>query len=160
MSNSLHNLTNEYLFLVNSDDVEDELNNLFDSIENKAVNVAKAHFTMSDQLDAIRKEQERLKTLEIQTLRKQVKFEKYLLNNMERIQVNQIVRDLVSIGIKKGSYRVEVQDMNKIPDEFLIAKSSMDVNKKAAAEVLKDGRTINGLKYVKQPNKITIKRGI
>jgi hypothetical protein len=47
----------------------------------------------------------------------------------------------------RTNYRVEVDDIGKVPGEYLVEKSTFSVDKKKAKELLKNGEIIEGLSY-------------
>lgn len=149
---TLYNLTKElnelHTMVLDGEATEDHLSDTMEMIEGefqeKALNVAKFMRSLSPSVDAIDAEIKRLQDRKNAITNKSDWVKNYLLSNMEASGIKKIECDLFTITRVKPRDVVVVDDLDKLPDDYVSVKTSLAADKKALLKALKDGEEIEG----------------
>lgn len=147
---NLYELTNKYQELLNylqSVDVTDEeqaesfkntLESLDGAIEDKAENIVHVLQQLKYDEESVNKEISRLQAKKRALNNNQRNLKDYLKDTMEFTGKTKIKSPLFSIWVQKNRPSVIVEDIDKIPKEFIREKTTTSVDKTELAKVLAD----------------------
>lgn len=158
MKNTLHNIKEEYLILINEiEQMEGEITPEMEyklkinktELQNKAIayhSVILSKESFNNQIDA-----------EIKRLQAMKKRNDALVSNLKSRLIGAIQSfGEFTIGLNKftlrRSERVEVEDVNSLPKEFKTVKVTEQANKTAIKKALKDGKSIKNAYIVEHFN--------
>ncbi len=152
----LYEIADKYQFLLN--DLYDHetgvvnetalarLNELSDSMEDKAVNITRLFKELEASAEAIEKERKAMQARE-KALKNQItSLKDYLRSNMERCEIKKIECPQFVITLQKNPCSVEITDEKLIPSEYEKVKVELDVAK--IKDELKNGVVIPGARLV------------
>ena len=142
-------------FAVDEDGVitfdESNLDELQEALETKLENIALYIKDLGAEVQAFKDEEkalaERRKTRE----NKAERLKAYLLGYLEQSEKGKFETTRVLAKISKGE-GVEVEDIEKIPQEYITVKTELKPDKTAIKKALKAGETIEGAKLVESKN--------
>lgn len=154
MSNTLYELKENYKKLYEMGDTEidadawaDTLESINDVIEDKADGYATVIRQIKADNEFIKTEEERLAKRRKVNENKIKSLQQALINAMLETDKPKFKTQLNSFSVSQRS-SVEITDENEIPELFLTRKEVVAPDKKAIAEILKDGNEIAGAKLV------------
>ena len=137
-----------HTMVLDGEATEDHLSDTMEMIEGefqeKALNVAKFMRSLSPSIEAIDNEIKRLQDRKKAITNKSDWVKNYLLSNMEASDIKKIECDLFTITRVKPRDIVVVDDLDKLPDDYVSVKTSLAADKKALLKALKDGEEIEG----------------
>lgn len=152
----LYEIADKYQFLLN--DLYDyetgvvnettlaRLNELTDSMEDKAINITMLFKDLEASADAIEKERQAMQKRE-KALKNQIQSLKdYLRSNMERCEIKKIECPQFVIALQKNPCSVEITNEDEIPEEY--TKVSIDLDIAKIKDELKNGVVIPGARLV------------
>ena len=159
MSNlALYELASQYQYLANdlydhetgvvNETALDKLNDINDSIENKAINITKLFKELEANAEAIEKERKAMQARENALRNQSKRLKEYLLTNMERCEINKIECPQFVISVQKNPQSVEVINELYIPEEYNKVKTELDISR--IKEDLKNGVVIPGVNLVQR----------
>lgn len=161
MTIKLYELTAQYKQLQEMADdldpitLQDTLEAIEESIEDKAENTAKLIRSWEAEAKAIKEEEKRLAERR-KSLEKRVDNTKaYLFEQMELAGMDKVKRPTLTVSIAKNPPALEVIDPEKIPSLFMIDQDPV-IDKKALLAALKNGAEIDGC-AIKQGKGLRIK---
>lgn len=153
---SLYELSNSYIQLLeleegmDSDVFEDTLQSIDESIELKAVNIAKFVRNLEAECNCIEDEKKRLESKISANKNKIDRLKKYLKDSMDYTGKTKINDPLFKITIEKNPPKVNVLNEETIPSEFFTEKTTRSLNKKEVLDKLKQGEQIEGVQMVQE----------
>lgn len=157
----LYDLTNQYKQLIDMADeldpvtLQDTLESIQESIEDKAENTAKLIRTWDAEAKAIKEEEKRLKERR-ESLEKSISNTKaYLYEQMQIAGIDKVKRPTLTVSIASNPPSVDVLDSTLIPSLFMIEQEPK-IDKKAILSALKDGDEIDGV-VLKQSKGVRIR---
>ena len=103
--------------------------------------VVRANEMMIENIEAERKRLADLKT------KKQARIDsikKYVLECMQAMEVKKIETHLGNMTVRKGTGKVIVDDLTKIPEEYRVTKVGVREDRTAIKKAIKDGQEIPG----------------
>lgn len=159
----LYELTDQYrLVMERIENAEGELDEgleaLLDEAEGefdqKVENTVKVLKNLKAEEEVVRAEAQRFQSRAQALSRKQEWLREYLLYNMQKAKRQKVDGDLFKVKVGQSPWRVQVDNLSEVPEEYKRVKEEVD--KKAVAEVLKEGETIAGVRFVRKPT-ITIR---
>jgi len=139
-------ITEEWLELINKSEL---------SIKEKSVNIAKLIWMFDNNLEAIKKEKDRLSKIEKSYKSNKQKVKDWLSYNLQETWIEKLDTELYKISFRKST-AVEIIDEELIPDEFFTEKLVKSLDKKRIWELLKNWTNISWVK-LKQNNNLQIK---
>lgn len=145
----LYELTSQYKQLLEMADdldpktLQDTLEAIEESIEEKAENTAKLIRTWEAEAKAIKEEEKRLADRRKALENRVSNTKAYLFEQMEIAGLDRIKRPTLTLSIANNPPSVEVIDPEKIPSFFMIEQEPK-IDKKAILEALKNGAEIDG----------------
>lgn len=155
---SLYEIAKEYLFL--KTDLFDEetgevnetslvrLSQVNDDAENKCINIVRFMKDMEAEHDAVSFERKRLQARE-KSIESQIgRLKAYLINNMEKCEIQKISCPQFVISLRKNPESVEIYDDKAISSRY--HKISVDFNKSLMSQDLKAGLEVPGAKLVQR----------
>jgi len=162
---ALHQITDKHRELMElaetSEDmaqaVADTMESIEGEFEEKALSLMSVVSNMDGDVLAINVEIERLTSRKKAVENRQASMKNYLKMNMEASNINKITCQLFTITLAKGRDIVQIDDLNKIPADYLNIKTSYTPMKKEILAALKEGEKIEGASLVKSDNSIRIK---
>lgn len=148
MSQSLYDITGQYRELaalatdpnseLTHEAIADTLQGIQGSFEEKAEKVAVIINGVGANVTTIDNEIKRLQERKRIIQNRDKSIREYLLNNMTALEIKKIECSLFSITLAKGRDSVVVDDVNRLPDEFISVKSEVVADKKALLTALKN----------------------
>ena len=160
----LYEMTDEYLSILNnlcdeetgevSETSLERLDEIKDTIENKAINIVRVWKQMEAYQTAIEKERKAMELRESH-LKKQVKnLKDYLQTNMLACQITKIECPQFKISLQKNPGSVKFSDESRVPQEYKKVEVKNDVS--MIRDALKMGIEVPGA-YLDQGTSIRIK---
>jgi hypothetical protein len=158
--NSLFSLSNQYLELahtlaeldIDASTIADtiEASNLPDDIATKAANIEYVARSAESNHAAIDAEIARLRALKAHRTKIAAGLREYILQNMQRMNIERIDCPLFTMKIQKNPASVDVYDERSIPADFFVTPEPPParVDKKALATAMKVGHEIPGARLV------------
>ena len=162
---ALHQITDKHRELLKlaeeSEDmaqaVADTMEGIEGEFEDKALSLMAVMENIGGDIPAIDEMIVRLTARKKTIQSKQESMKNYLRMNMESSGINKITCPLFTITLAKGRDIVQVDDLGKIPAEYLNIKTSMTPMKKEILAALKEGEEIDGVSLIKSDKSIRIK---
>lgn len=137
--------------------VADTMESIEGEFEDKALSLMAVVDNIGESLPAIDLEIARLTARKKIIQNKQESMKNYLRMNMEASNITKITCPLFTITLAKGRDIVQIDDVDKIPADYLNIKTSYTPMKKEILAALKDGEEIEGVTLTKSANSIRIK---
>lgn len=162
---SLHEITDkhrELMTLAETDEdmaqaVADTMESIEGEFEDKALSLMAVMDNIGESIPAIDAEIARLTARKKTIVNKQESMKNYLKMNMEASGIKKITCPLFTITLAKGRDIVQIDDVDKIPADYLNIKTSYAPMKKEILAALKEGEIIEGATLTKSENTIRIK---
>lgn len=164
-SSSLYKLTSELktieTILEETDNGElfERQNDLIELIQEKADSIVYYSQSQDDFIDAIDKRLKEIQELKKSVLKRQERFEQYVISCLDTLGVEKVTGNLATISIRKPRQSVEVFDENLLPGEFLRVKTVIEPDKIALKKALEEGQEIQGAKFKLGERSINFKLG-
>jgi len=162
---SLYGLTSE-LKLIEQMLEESEDSGLFERqnelamlIQEKADSIVYYSQSQDDFIDAVDKRLKEIQELKKSVLKRQERFEQYVIGCLDTLGVEKVTCNLATISIRKPRQSVEVFDENLLPGEFLRVKTVVEPDKIALKKALEEGQEIQGAKFKLGERSINFKLG-
>lgn len=156
----LYEITGDYLAMQDEDMDADQLKDCLESIEGamqeKGANIVNLIQNWQSDVDAVSNEIKRLQDMKKAIASKQDKLKEYLRYNMVESGITKIEHPLFNISIRKAAKKVEVLDVNLIPDEFIKVDVTEKPDLNAIKKELKNG-DVAGVALVDGTPSLTIK---
>lgn len=144
----LHEMTKDYIGLLESDIPQDQLTDCLDSIEDaieeKASNIVKVVECLSGDVSVLDAEIKRLQARKKAITGNQERLKDYLRHNMEATGISKIKHPLFNISLGKPIVTADVIDVDFLPDEYVTVEVTTKADKRAILKALKDGEEIPG----------------
>lgn len=134
--------------------ITEALNQVEGSFDEKAENIVKYCKSLDGEVAAYKEEEKRLAAHRKSLENKIAGMKEYLLFTMLSINKKKIDTPLFKISVKKNPASVVIDNLEAIPEDYLIFK--MDADKKRISEILKAGETIEGC-HLEQKESLSIK---
>lgn len=134
--------------------VTEAINQIEGSFDEKAENIVKYCKSIEGEIAAYKEEEKRLAAHRKSLENKVAGMKEYLLFTMVSINKKKVETPLFKIAVKKNPAAVVIDDIEAIPDDFLVFK--MDADKKKLSERLKAGEEIAGC-HIEQKESLSIK---
>lgn len=163
---SLYNISEKYARLVEMSLDEDQPESMKEAIKNtleaieddlntKGINIAHVLQGYDNDIEVIKSERARLAE-KIKTItRYKENLRNYLRENMERCNINKIMSPLFSVTLGKPSKSVIIDDIERIPDNYIIFEKK--AKKKELKAAIEKGHTISGAYIEEGKHRIIIK---
>lgn len=156
---SLYEMSDQYQFLVN--DLYDHetgvvnettlarLNELTDTVENKAINITMLFNSLDATREAIKKEKDKMAAREKALASQIERLKEYLLTNMKRCEIKKIECPQFVIGLQNNPISVEISNAEEIPSRYdKQPKRELDITR--IKDDLKKGVVIPGASLVQR----------
>ncbi|MGE7621728.1 siphovirus Gp157 family protein [Viridibacillus sp. NPDC096237] len=151
MAETLYELTSDYMqvlsLLDEGVDVKDTLDALSDAFEVKVENIGKVIRVIQAKEVAIKQEEDRLKARRTVLAKQAENLKKYTFENMKVLDKKKIEGNLFTFSIRKNPAKLQIDDEDEIPFEFLKAVAPQ-VDSLLVKENLKLGRKVPGARLV------------
>lgn len=156
---TLYEMSDQYQFLVNelydhetgvvNETTLARLNELTDSMENKAINITMLFKSLEATKEAIKKEKDKMAAREKAFTAQVARLKEYLLQNMQRCQIKKIECPQFVIGLQNNPVAVEILNEEEIPAEYdKQPKRELDLAK--IKDELQNGVVIPGVRLVQR----------
>lgn len=156
----LYEITKDYIAMQNEDMEPEQLADCLESIqgaiEEKGGNIVSLIQNWQGGVDAIDVQIKRLQAMKKATVSRQDKLKEYLRYNMVESGVTKIEHPLFKISIRKPTQKVEIVDLDLIPDEFIKVEVTEKPDLMAIKKQLKLG-DVAGVRLVDGTPSLTIK---
>lgn len=156
----LYDIANDYQGFLDSDLTGDELMDCLDQIKGefdiKAGNIMAVNETMTEKVNSIDSQIKRLQARKKTIQNTQERLKEYLRSNMERLGFEKISCDFFTVTLGEPVQKVQVNDVNLLPDEFVTVKSEVKPDLNAIKKALKDGE-VAGAVLVDGKSRLLIK---
>lgn len=158
----LYELAANYEELLNMDDVDaetlkDTLDSINDSIEEKALSIAKMVKELDADATAVATEAKRLADKKKALENRAISLKNYLQSNMEFLKRESIKTGIFTIKLQKNPPAVKINDENAIPDDYFnVIPASKVLDKKTITEALKNDIEVPGAELT-QGKRLAIK---
>lgn len=144
----LHEMSKDYVGLLESDLEGAELTDCLDSIEGaieeKGANIVAVINSLNSDTTALDNEIKRLQARKKAITNNTDRLKEYLRYNMELTGITKIKHPLFSVTLGKPTVTAEVIDVDFLPDEYVTPEVNIKPNKKEILKALKDGQDIPG----------------
>ena len=167
MSNlSLYNITNKFIKIMDKvtegELSEEEYEKLGEELaielQNKSSNIIGYIQNIESFINAVKDEEVRLEEMKKTAEKKLSKFKEYVKENMERLELTDIPTSLGNLKITKNPMSVEIDNEEKIPDEFKKVEMKVKVDKAAIKKYFKEtGEIVPGTKIINNKTSLRIK---
>lgn len=162
MSRKLYELTQDFKNLedlldnpeLDNAEIEKALNEVAGKFVDKAENICKLRTIIMSDIEGIKAEEKRLKTLRKQKENAIKNLESYLEANMRALDQKKLEGGLFTLTIRKNPASVVIDDLEAIPSEFKVIKE--EPNKISIKEALKNGQIVEGCR-LEQKESLKIK---
>lgn len=165
MGNSLYEITNALQVLQEKDieemtdeeklELEEKLKELLIS---KSGSVIKFIQNVQSNIDALKNEEQRLKSVRQYLENKQEKFEEYVIKCMDKIEAKEIITDSGILRTRNNPLSVEIINEDLIPNKYKKQIIETKIDKNAIKDDFKTtGEMIDGIKYVTDKKSLNIK---
>ena len=165
MGNSLYEITNALQVLQEKDieemtdeeklELEEKLKELLIS---KSGSVIKFIQNVQSNIDALKNEEQRLKSVRQYLENKQEKFEEYVIKCMDKIETKEIITDSGILRTRNNPLSVEIINEDLIPNKYKKQIIETKIDKNAIKDDFKTtGEMIDGIKYVTDKKSLNIK---
>lgn len=164
---NLYNLSEEYQKILSEIEYDEstgeinctslnKLDEITDAVENKAKAISAYVKNLTASSDALENAIEELKHRQNIIVNKIYSMKNYLQTNMERLGIDKIESHFFDIRLKKNPCKVEITNVDEIPDNYKKAKVEITIDKTMIRNDIKEGKDIPGAKLIKT-NRIEIK---
>lgn len=162
---ALYEITEQHrslaLLAEESDDMAQAVADTMESIEgdfqSKSLSLVSVMLNMDGDLSGIKDAIERLTKRKKSIENSQASMKAYLKTNMEATGINKISCPLFTITLAKGRDIVNIDDIEKIPTDYIEYKTTSNPMKRELLAALKEGEKIDGVSVVKSESSIRIK---
>lgn len=158
----LYELTGKYAVLMKvvdeaegeiTEEVESQLREIEDSVQNKVHNCLMAIRNMEADADALKREEDRLSARRKAQENKQKRLRKYIIECLQYAKISKVKTDLFNVRLNPPKDRVEIDDVEAIPDRYVVIERKP--KKKDLAVALKNGK-VPGARIGKGDPSITV----
>lgn len=163
---SIYNETTQFLSAVNMNEdgeiTEEQYKDIClyieEQIKAKTSNII-AYFNEETQLiNAIKKQEERLKNYRQEKENKLEKIEKAIKESLKKLQIEKIETELGSMQLAKCPISVEITDINLIPGEFVKIKIEKQADKTLIKNHFKEtGEILEGARIITDKTSLRVK---
>ena len=163
---NLYDISEKYARLVEMSLEDDQPESMKEAIKNtlevieedlntKGINIAHVLYSYDNDINVIKAERARLAE-KIRTITNyQEGLKAYLRDNMNRCGITKIKSPLFSVSIGKPSKSVVIDDIDRVPDNYIRLKK--EPKKSEIKQAIKDGHTIPGAYIEDGKPRLTIK---
>ena len=135
--------------------VTNSLNEIEDSIKDKADNVVRFIRNLESEANAIKKKKKRLSEMRKKREKQVENLKQYLFDFTKVADGQKIKGSIFTVSIKKNPASVVVDDLEAIPEEYKRVKTVIEADKTLLKKVLKDGE-VAGV-HLEQKESLNIK---
>ena len=146
----------------NAEEVEEKAKEYISKVEKdlheNPAKLVKYIAKLSNNIEGIKKEEERLKAYRQVQENKLDRFKEYVKSLMEYNDTKAIDTSYGRMSIRKSPVSAEIVDIEKVPEEYKKTKTEVTVDKKALLNKFKEtGELIDGIKFNTTKTSLTIK---
>lgn len=142
---------------IDSETLSDTLDGIVCEFNDKAVAILSFAENMNSDIDALSNEIKRLQARKKVFENRKARLREYLLYNMEKSGITKIECPQFTASLRKGVESVEIQDQNRLPDDYVSVEVVEKPDKAAIKRDLKAGKEIQGATLVRGATTIIIK---
>ena len=160
----LYELTGQLKELENMEGDEDFAIAIRDTMEaiegefnDKALAVSRVALNFDSDIEALDVEIKRLQDRKKTIKNRHDQLIEYLRYNMEAAEIQKVSCPLFTITLAKGRDVAIIDDEDKLPDDLMRVKTSVEPDKVAILEALKNGKEVPGAHIEKSKSSIRIK---
>ena len=160
----LYELTGQLKELENMEGDEDFALAIRDTLEaiegefnDKALAVSRVALNFDSDIEALDVEIKRLQDRKKTIKNRHDQLIEYLRYNMESAEIQKVSCPLFTITLAKGRDVAIIDDEDKLPDDLMRVKTSVEPDKVAILEALKNGKEVPGAHIEKSKSSIRIK---
>lgn len=135
--------------------VTNSLNEIEDSIKDKADNVVRFIRNLESEVNAIKEEEKRLVEMKKKREKQVENLKQYLFDFTKVADGQKIKGSIFTVSIKKNPASVVVDDLEVIPEEYKRVKTIVEADKTLLKKALKDGE-VAGV-HLEQKESLNIK---
>ena len=151
MSDSLYNITEDFVALLESDeaweDIEGSLEAVKDAFDSKVSNVCGYIEHLEDQASALKERKAKIAARQSALENKATRLRKYVLDSMTRAETMRVEVGARKVSLAKTPPKLEIADDAFIPTKFWINQAPK-LDKIAVRDAIKGGEVIEGCKMV------------
>lgn len=133
---------------VDSEAFENALEHLTESINEKAENIAYVLQEMKSDVDAIRREEKRLRDRRTALEKRHDRLKFYLQQELEEAGINSVKSPMFTVSLRNNAPKLVINNDENIPVEY--QQVSFIVDKKRLKEDVKNGLEIDGVTLVQE----------
>lgn len=141
---------------VDNETLEKALDNITDSIQIKAENMAKLIKSIEGNINVLKDEEKRLQAKRKALENKVVNIKEYLEEQLKAMNLNKVQGDLFTVSIQKNPQSLNVVDEDLIPEQFKEVVATTKIDRKELLAILKEGQEIEGVE-IKQTESLRIR---
>jgi hypothetical protein len=164
MSNTLYEMSNQILEIKSQLEaagaepelINDTLDSLIMPIEQKAENIIKLTKEWEAIAEAKKAEAKRLSESAAADLKRAENLKAYLQYNLQAMHINKLQAGVFSLGFKKGSEVVEINE-KELPKQYFVPQPPKPIGKPELKKLVKAGEEIPGVSLVRKPDSLVVK---
>lgn len=111
-----------------TEDMLEALANIQESSHDKITNTAELIVKLQDNIDIISKRQAELKSAKSSLTNKVDNIKRYLLENMQRMDMNKVSKGTRTVSIRNNAPKLLVKNKDKVPEEFKAYNTVLNVD--------------------------------
>ena len=136
--------------------LEKALDEITDSIQIKAENMAKLIKSIEGNINVLKDEEKRLQVKRRALENKVVNIKEYLENQLKTMGLKKVQGNLFTVSIQKNPQSVNILDEDLIPEKFKVTKTTTSIDRKELLAALKEGQAVEGAE-IKQTESLRIR---
>lgn len=136
--------------------LEKALDEITDSIQIKAENMAKLIKSIEGNINALKDEEKRLQAKRKALENKVVNIKEYLENQLKAMGLKKVQGNLFTVSIQKNPQSVNILNEDLIPEQFKKVVTTTKIDRKELLAALKEGQEIEGAE-IKQTESLRIR---
>jgi uncharacterized small protein (DUF1192 family) len=142
---------------VNEQAIIDTLESIEDEIKIKTQSILSIITHCDRNISIVDAEIERLQAMKKSIEKKSSCLKDYLLNNMNKLELNKIECDLFTVTRVKGRDIANIINFDSLPKDYVISKTLSSPDRRLIFNDLKLGKKIDGAELVKSKESLRIK---
>ena len=136
--------------------LEKALDEITDSIQIKAENMAKLIKSIEGNINVLKDEEKRLQAKRKALENKVVNIKEYLENQLKAMGLKKVQGNLFTVSIQKNPQSVNILNEDLIPEQFKEVVTTTKIDRRELLAALKEGQEIEGVE-IKQTESLRIR---
>ena len=135
-----------------------EVENINELVFKQQANLVNTILEKENEITRLKKEEQSLSAKRKFEEKKFEKFKEKIKNILEENGIDKFETEVGTIQVRKNPISIEVEDIEKVPDEYKVVKTTVSVDKKKVTDNFKaTGELIEGLKINTENTSLQVK---